>query len=209
MDQGTLVKDQVDDGRRFAERFAADGNSLQAAFWVETSEEGLWFLYLVTDLVSREGPAAAYRAVHASLRKLGDAGIISAEIKVISPTDPIAQDVLAIMSRHPGRPANRFAGENLGSMEVEQVYIYPAHFYTFTQPDPMTREDIGREIVRLMDRGPGSLHPSRVTLKNGTAFNGVPFSLQFGSQNALVVQFIADGEATPRVCQMDEIAAIL
>jgi hypothetical protein len=59
VDQSTLVEDQIDDGRRFVERFAADGHSVQAAFWVKTAEEGLWFLYVATDLVDREGPAAA------------------------------------------------------------------------------------------------------------------------------------------------------
>ena len=60
-----------------------------------------------------------------------------------------------------------------------------------------------------MNRGPGSQQPSRIALKDGITFNGVPFSLQFGSQNALVVQFIADGEAAPRVVGLDEIASIV
>ena len=42
MDQGTLVEFQISDGRRFVERFAADGNPVQAAFWVKTEEEGIW-----------------------------------------------------------------------------------------------------------------------------------------------------------------------
>src|SRR5262249_50032606 len=122
---------------------------------------------------------------------------------------PIAREVLAVMARHPGRLATRFGAKMLGSMAVEQVYIYPAHFFTFSQANPMTTEDIGREILRLMSRGSGTRQPSRVTLKDGTTFNGVPFSLQLGSQNALVVQFIADGEAAPRVVRLDEIASVV
>ena len=209
MDQSTLVEDQINDGRRFVERFAADGNRVQAAFWVKTAEEGLWFLYLATDLVDREGPTGAYRAVYDSLRKLGDSWVRSSEIKVISPSNPIAQDVLAHLNRHPGRLAARFDGGMLGSMAIEKVYVYPAHFYTFAQPNPMTTEDLGRQVVRLMNRGPGALQPSRVALKDGTSFDGVPCSLQFGSQNSLVIQFVADGEAALRVYRMDEISAIL
>src|SRR2546426_12048478 len=93
VDQSTLVEDQIADGRRFVERFAADGNPVQAAFWVKTAEEGLWFLYVVTELIDRVGPAAAYRAVHAALQKLGESGVSSSEIKVISPKNPIAKDV--------------------------------------------------------------------------------------------------------------------
>jgi hypothetical protein len=203
-----LVEDQIDDGRRFVERFAADGNPVRAAFWVKTAEEGLWFLYVVTDLVDSVGPAAAYRAVHASLQRLGQSWISSSEIKVISPNNPIARDVIAVMVRHPGRLATRFGSKTLGSMTVEQIHIYPSHYFSFGQVNPMTTEDVGREIVRLMNRGAGTLQPSRVTLRDGTSFDGVPFSLQLGNQNSVVAQFITDGEATPRVIRMDEIASI-
>ena len=47
MDQSTLVGDPVHDGRRFVERFAADGNQVQAAFWVKEAEYGRWELYVV------------------------------------------------------------------------------------------------------------------------------------------------------------------
>src|SRR5438270_334306 len=66
VDQGTLVEEQIYDGRRFVERFAADGNPVQAAFWVKTAEEGIWFLYVATEIFDRDGPAATYRAVEAS-----------------------------------------------------------------------------------------------------------------------------------------------
>ncbi len=206
MDQGTLVEEQIDVGRRFVERFAADGNPVQAAFWVKTAEEGIWFLYVAAEIFDRDGPAAAYRAVHASLRKLGKNSVSSSEIKVISPNNPIAKDVLAIVGRHPGRLAT--GSTTLGSMVVEQTIIYPSRSFTFTQANPMTPEEIGREILRLMNRGPGILQPPRVTLKDGTDFNGVPFSLELGTQRAVVGRFIADGEAAPRVIRLDEIASI-
>jgi hypothetical protein len=209
VDQSTLVIDQVDDGRRFIERFATDGNPVRAAFWARMAEEGLLFLYVATDTVDRVGPAATYRAVHDALRKLGDSSISSSEIRVVSPSNPVAKDVLAIMARHPGRLATRFGGQTLGTTEVEQTYIYPAHFFTFTQANPMTTEDVGREILRLMNRGPAILQPSRVTLKDGTSFNGAPFSLETGNQQAMVVKFIAHGEAAPRVVRLDEIASIV
>ena len=208
MDQSTLVGDWIGDGRRFVERFAADGNPVQAAFWVKTDDESSWFLYVATDIVDSDGPLAAYRAVHASLGKLGESWVSSSEIKVISPNDPIAKDVIAITARHPGRSAPRFGGRTLGSMVVDQTYIYPPYFFTFVQPNPMTTEDVGREIVRLMNRGPGTVQLSRVTLKDGTFFNGVPFALQLGSRKAVVAQFIADGESVPRVIQLDEIASV-
>ena len=208
MDQSTLVADQFYDGRRFVERFAADGNSVQAAFWVRTDEEGHWFLYVASELYDREGPLAAYRAVRESLEKLGETWISRSEIKVVGPNNPIAKDVLAVMARHSGRLPTRLSDKTLGGMAVEQAYIYPADSFTNTQANPMTTEDVGREILRLMNRGPGILQPSRVTLTDGTAFNGVPFSLDLGTQREMVVRLIADGEAAPRVVRLDEIVSI-
>lgn len=208
MDQSTLVGDQISDGRRFIERFAADGNPVHAAFWVKTEEDELWFLYVVTDLVDRDGPAAAYRAINQSLKKLGECWITSSEIKVIGRGNPIAKDVLAITARYPGRLATRYGGRILGSMSVDQVYIYPPSNFTFTQVNPMTTEDISRELVRLMNRGAGLHQPSRVGLKDGTTFSGVPFSIELGPQNVMLVRFIVDGELAPRIVQLDDIASI-
>lgn len=206
MDQGTLVDEQIGDGRRFVERFAADGNVVDAAFWVKTAEDGIWFLYVATPLYDRAGPAAAYRAVDASPGKLGKSSLAGSEIKIISPNNPIARDVLAIM-RH--RPMPMATGTTtLGGVAVEKVLLYPPRLFAFTQANPMTTEEIGREILRLMNRGPVSVQPSHVILKDCTTFNGLPFSLQLGAQNAMIVQFIADGEVVPRVLRLDEITAI-
>ncbi|MFM7318201.1 MAG: hypothetical protein ACKO5E_14750, partial [bacterium] len=160
MDQSTLVENRVDDGRRFVQRFATDGHQVVAAFWVKTAEEGLWFLYIASEIVDREGPAAAYRAVHDSLQKLGDTWIASSEIKVVSPRNPIVKDVLSIMDRYPGRSSMRYGGTLLGSLEVEHVYIYPSNVFTISQVLPMTTEEVSQAILRLMNRGPGVLQPS-------------------------------------------------
>jgi hypothetical protein len=208
VDQSPLVDDQISDGRRLVERFAADGNPVRTAFWVKTSDEGHLFLYVVTDIADVGGPAVAYRAVRSALGKLGDSWVAASDVKVVGLNDPVAKAALNVMSRHPGRMAIRFGGQNLGPLEVDQVYIYPPHLFTHGQVSPMTKEDIGREIVRLMNRGPGVFQPSRVTLRDGTHFDGVPFSLQLGSQNAVIAQFVADREPAPRVVPLDDIASI-
>ncbi len=201
-----MVEIPIDDGRRLVERFAADGNQVLAAFWAKSAEEEHWFLYVVAEIYAREGPAVAYRAVEESLRKLGTTAVSGSEIKLIGPNNPIAKDVLAIMARRPGRLAT--GSTTLGSLDVEQAIIYPSRTFTFTQANPMTSEEIGQEILRLMNRGPGILQPSRVTLKDGTTFNGVPFALEVGTQRTMVVRFIADGETAPRVVRLDEIASM-
>lgn len=208
MGQSALLAEHIYDGRRFVERFAADGNPVQAAFWAKMEEDSLGFLYVATETYDELGPAATYRAVHASLRKLGTTWITSSEIKVISPNDPMTKDVLTVMAHNPGRMSIRFDGPRLGNMWVEQAHIYPPQFFTFTHANPMTTEEIGQNIFRLMNRGPGHFQPSRVVLKDGTAFDGVPFSLDLGTESTMLVKLIADRETAPRVLRIDDIASI-
>ncbi len=64
----------------------------------------------------------------------------------------------------------------------------------------MVREHVVRELILLMNRGPGTLQPSRATLKDGSSFEGIPFSSQMGSRHrAMVVQFTDNAEPFPRV----------
>lgn len=207
MDQSALVGNEIQDGRRIIERFAADGNPVQAAFWVREADEESWRLYVVTDLVHREGLAAAYRALDASLRKLGQPGIFSDQIRLESPDYPIAREVLALMKRYPGR-STVWRAQEIETAAEDRIYIYPARYFTFTQPNPMTSDEIAQEIVHIMSRGPSAALPSRVMLKDGTSFDGVPFSLQSGGRNALLAGFIGENEVAPRIYSIDEIASI-
>jgi hypothetical protein len=125
VDTVTLVENQIDDGERLVEQFVADGGSVTAAFWVKTAEEGQWFLYIATDAVDRDGPAAAYRAVYASLQKLPDLWVGMSEITLVGRDNPITKSVLTLLTRHPSRLPARFGRETLGNVSAEEVYIYP------------------------------------------------------------------------------------
>ncbi len=208
MDQSTLVGGMLDDGRRFVERFAADGWPVQAAFWARMDDEEYWFLYLATELVDRVGPTATYSAVHDSLEKLDDPGLSGFVFKVVSPNSPVAKQVLAAMANHPKQIQANSRGFAPMSLAFGTAYIYPPRFFTVAQANPMTSEEVGVEIVRLLSRRASSLSPSRVLLKDGTSFHGVPFALERGGQQAVEARFIAKGEASPRVVPLEEIASI-
>ena len=208
MDQSALVTGRIDDGRRFIERFAADGNGVRGAMWAKTADNGDWFLYVISDIIDKEGPATAYRAVRKALDQLHNSSLASSEIKVVGEASLTARELQDLVVRRPGRFALGLGAIQLGGAQIDEYYAYPASVYTFTQASPMTTEELGREIVRLMNRGPGILQPSRVTLRDGTQFNGLPLSLELGPQRAVEAHFIADGETFPRVIRLDEIAAI-
>jgi hypothetical protein len=209
MGKSTLVAPQIDDGRRFVERFAADGNPIQAAFWLDGEDFSDWCLYIVTELVDTVGPTEAYRAVRESIEKLSNVGIRRSDIKVIGVGDRLSKDMLSFVEQRHLKSIASFSDVKLGSMWVDQIIIYPAHVFTFKQSNPMTKEEVGQELLRQMSRGPGILQPSRVTLKDGTWFSGVPFSFNWDSQRDVLISFIADNQTLPQIVKMDEIASVV
>jgi hypothetical protein len=124
MDQGTLVENQVDEGKRLIEQLASTGFDVTAAFWVRTREDGEWTLTIASKVLEEKGPAAAYRAVNDALRKLDDPSISMSDIKVIGANNPITRDVHKIQKRYSGRTPIRFGGARFGGVDIEEAYIY-------------------------------------------------------------------------------------
>jgi hypothetical protein len=47
------------------------------------------------------------------------------EVKLISPTNPLAKDVLGVQARQPRKYPMRFGGTRLGGETIEGPYLYP------------------------------------------------------------------------------------
>ncbi|HEV3238493.1 MAG TPA: hypothetical protein VGZ25_16020, partial [Gemmataceae bacterium] len=88
MDQGTLVENQVDDGAKIVEKLRERGFDVVAAWWMKTSEEGQWFLYIASKDVDEKGITAAYRTVHNVMRDLGQLWVDRFEVKLVEPGNP-------------------------------------------------------------------------------------------------------------------------
>lgn len=128
MDTDTLVENLIDDGLKLVEELPGHGFDLTAAFWLQASENGKWYFYIVSPLVDAEGLAKAYRQLHPIVRRMPQPFWIDPlEIKLIGPNNPIAQDVLGVHRRATGpvvRPL-RWGGKKLGNVSVEGAYLYP------------------------------------------------------------------------------------
>jgi hypothetical protein len=208
MDTKTLVEFQVEAGERLIIQLIRDGVRMEAAFWAKTTEDGIWFLYIATPIVEEKGLPGAYRILQSSHQRLQGIPLSLSDIKLVGKDDPLTRDVLATLARFPGRIATRLGGTQLGGVPIEEAYIYPSYLFSVPGSGPMTQDEVLRELFRLMNRGTGVVPPSRITLKDGAAFTGVPFSIQSGSHRPMVIQFIAEGEPSPRVLGIDEIASI-
>ncbi len=128
MDTDTLVENLLCDGARLIENLRQGGFEVTAAFWLRRSDDGKWRFCIVSPLVETAGLAQAYRQLHLTERKIPPPSSIDPlKIKVIGPSDPIAQDVVAGLSRTP-RPSVhpiRWSGTSLGNVSIEGAYFYP------------------------------------------------------------------------------------
>lgn len=142
MDQGPLVDQQIEAGTRLIEALAHVSFDVTAAFWIKASEEGRWFLYIATKTLDEIGVAEAYRRVIERRRGLeqewerthGQRWFDTLDVKLISPTNPTARDVLDLQARYPDLMPIRYQGPRLGRVSLDDSYIYAPLFGVTTIP---------------------------------------------------------------------------
>lgn len=125
MDQGTLVESQINDGAKIVEKLRETGFDVAAAWWMKSSEEGLWFLYIASKEVGENGIAAAYHSVLTTMGSMGQLWVDRFRVKLVDLENPTTKDVLDILARYPGRLSNWYGGR-LGNVTVDGAYIYPS-----------------------------------------------------------------------------------
>lgn len=126
MDTITLVNELVDDGQRLIDRLNEEDIPTVIACWVKPVEEDRWSLCIATPLVDERGAAKAYREVYRVLRSLGNSLVTDSDINLVGPNDPITRDVLEIKERFRGSLPTRSRRPQLGTLAVEETYVYPA-----------------------------------------------------------------------------------
>ncbi len=122
MDTATLVNERIDAGKAFVNHLKASGFDVVVAFWVLTSEDSLWFLYIGSSVVDKDGLAEAYGKVYRELGKSQVSGISRSEIKLIGRTNPLTLDAIA---NQRDKLPTKYSGRKLGSVIIEEAYIYP------------------------------------------------------------------------------------
>jgi hypothetical protein len=128
MDTDTLVENRIDDGQKLVEELRQRGFNGAAAFWLKASENGKWYFYIISPEVDTAGIINAYRQLHSLMRTVPQVSWIDPlEVKLIGPSNPIARDVLDILSRTPGPRVSpiRWNGQRLGNTSIDGAYLYP------------------------------------------------------------------------------------
>lgn len=125
MDSDLLVENTIADGAALIRQLIRDQFEVTVAFWVKRTEEGLWNLYIATSSVSAEKLNERHRIVYEALTKIPDCSVLPSNINIITDTDPIARDAVALRDRNPSREVKRYRGKCLGNLATEELCIYP------------------------------------------------------------------------------------
>ena len=199
MDTELLVDQRIDEGTKLISQLLHDGFNVVLAFWAKTREEGLWFLYVVSDDVdTRTNLGDAYRRLYASLSQIANTTISLTEVKLINSTNPIAQAAIKVQSQFTPRGAIRSRAQLLGGLAVDEVYIYP-------RLGPMTPVEVMQAVLNLMSRR-GTVHPSQINLHDGSTVFGVPCGIR--NVGSAVQIDVLDSAGASRSIVLDQIASI-
>jgi hypothetical protein len=117
-----LLVEQIDAGQDLIEQLARDGFEVSVAFWVKTSDDGVWYLTIASPSVDPKQPGAAYHKLFTSTDKVESSWVSPAFAKLLNDQDPIARAAIKVRERHPG---TRYQGSRLGTLEIKEAYIYP------------------------------------------------------------------------------------
>jgi hypothetical protein len=135
MDQGPLVRDQIEAGARFIAEFEKYV-PVRVAFWLKDSEDRMWSLYIVSDQINDTNFDMAYGEVVRLAAEMRDPDFDQFQVKPIGIDDPVARAVLDLQQGNTGRRATRYYGPPLGGLSVEEVYIYPLPISSCCQLGP-------------------------------------------------------------------------
>src|SRR5438093_6423705 len=125
MDTDTLVENQVENGHKLLVDLLNNHFDVMAACWARTSEEGRWFLFIVSKDVDEKGSSVAYREAYGVLQAMENPWLSVFEVKLVSPNTLMAKAILEMQPFCTGHTATQVRTPRLGNVGVEEVYVYP------------------------------------------------------------------------------------
>jgi hypothetical protein len=124
MDQGPLVTEQIDAGKRFLVEYQKYV-PVQVAFWLKESDDGNWHLYIASDKFTADKPYDPYEEFVAVWHRMRDPMFDVFWVKVIGTDSRLAKAVMEEQRLYPGRIPLRVRDRALGGLMVEELYVYP------------------------------------------------------------------------------------
>jgi hypothetical protein len=123
MDTNPLVIEEADAGAELVRRFQ-EYMPVEAAFWLNPSEEGGWALYIASPRMDVANYDRGFAEILPLVREMQTPYIDPFQVRLIASDDPLAKPAVEANQKYPGPMPTRFRGKNFGGVSVEDVYIY-------------------------------------------------------------------------------------
>ena len=122
MDQGPLVKEQIDAGTRFLREFDKYA-PVVVAFWLKDSEDGRWALYVASDRVDDANHDLAYREIIRIAGKIKDPNFDPFRVRLLRMSDPMVRAALAAYAGRPPKIPFSLRTASFGGASAEEAYL--------------------------------------------------------------------------------------
>ena len=139
MDQGSLVKEQIDAGARFLREFGKFA-PVVVAFWLKESEDGRWAFCVASDRVDDTKYGAAYQEIIRIAGQMKDPNFDPFQVRLLRMGDPMVKAALAAYETRPPKIPFRIRAANFGGIDAEEVYLVQGPTGEYSMPT-------GREIL--------------------------------------------------------------
>jgi hypothetical protein len=119
-----LVTHAIEEGQRLLERLKKERFPVFAALWYRVPDSSRWVLAIVTPVVARVGPTAAYTRLQGTLRELDLANLTLSDISLFSPSGPEfdrVRSAVGLPNRFGVRPVT---GHPRDLSSFEDAYVY-------------------------------------------------------------------------------------
>jgi hypothetical protein len=124
MDQNPLVKELIDAGERFLERFEKP-YPVAAAFWLKNRAKSRWYLYVLSAHIRDENIRDAYSEVLRITKEMTDHYFDPFQIKLLKMDNTIVEFAQDMQRRYPGRVVADGYVPTFVGVDVEGLYFYP------------------------------------------------------------------------------------
>ena len=125
MDSNPLVIEQTDAGAELVLKLRAY-LQVEAAFWLNPSEEGGWALYIASPEIDKNNFDLAYGEAIRIVQSMKTPYIDPFQVRIVRVSDPLTRAAIEVNQRYPGNAAIRLRGKAFGGLAVEEVFIYPS-----------------------------------------------------------------------------------
>jgi len=129
MDKNVLVIEETNAGAELIRRFQ-EYMPVDAAFWLNPSEEGGWALYIASPRMDVANYDRGFAEILRLVWEMQTPHIDPFQVRLIGSDDPLAKAAVESNRKFPGPMPTRFRGKNFGGNPVEEVYIYPEKHLT-------------------------------------------------------------------------------